>query len=691
MTRIFCVFSLLLLLTAALCSAQTSPSSSGPASSGVPREIPVFDVNAIDKTADPCVDFYQYACGTWMKNNPIPPDKSRWGRFDELAEHNLYILRDILTEAQAPGKHTAAESMVGAYYASCMDESAIEKKGTAPLTPALEGINGIKTKADLIRQVAIMHRNSTPALFAFYPQPDLHDSLATIAYLDQGGITLPDRDYYIKDDSKSVETRQKYVEHVQKMFELAGDKPDAAAAEAKAVLTVETGLAQASMDRTVRRDPKTRDHKMTVAEIAAAAPNFDLTVYFADNGSPKFTSLNVGNPDFFKQVNKQLNTLPLEDWKVYLRWKTINAYAPLLTNAFVEEDFLFNGKYLSGQKEMEPRWKRCVKSTDASLGMALGKLYVDRTFGAEGKERTLKMVHGIENAMREDIGQLTWMSDTTRKKAYEKLTAIVNNIGYPDNWRDYSSVVVTPGDYAGNATRAGAFEVQRLYKKIDQPTDRKDWGMTPPTVNAYYRPPMNDINFPAGILQPPFYGKLMDDAVNYGGIGVVIGHELTHGFDDQGRKYDAEGNLRDWWTVEDGKEFEQRADCTAKEYSSFVSVKDDKGKDDVKLNGKLTLGENTADNGGLKLAYMALISIIGDTPVKPIDGYTPAQRYFLAYGQIWCQNVTDQQARKLVLIDPHSPGRWRVNGAVQNSAAFEQAFGCTAGQPMVPENACRVW
>ncbi len=691
MTRIFCVLSLLLLLTAVLCSAQTSPPSSGPASSGVPREIPVFDVNAIDKTADPCVDFYQYACGTWMKNNPIPPDKSRWGRFDELAEHNLYILRDILTEAQAPGKHTPAESMVGAYYASCMDESAIEKKGTAPLTPALEGINGIKTKVDLIRQVAAMHRNSTPALFAFYPQPDMHDSLATIAYLDQGGITLPDRDYYIKDDPKSVETRQKYVEHVQKMFELAGDKPDVAAAEAKAVLTVETGLAQASMDRTIRRDPKTRDHKMTVAEIAGAAPNFDLTVYFADNGSPKFTSLNVGNPDFFKQVNEQLNTLLLEDWKVYLRWKTINAYAPLLTKAFVEEDFLFNGKYMSGQKEMEPRWKRCVKSTDASLGMAVGKLYVDRTFGAEGKERTLKMVQGIESAMREDIGQLTWMSDTTKRKAYEKLTAIVNNIGYPDTWRDYSSVVVTPGDYAGNAMRAGAFEVQRQYKKIDQPTDRKDWGMTPPTVNAYYRPPMNDINFPAGILQPPFYGKLMDDAVNYGGIGVVIGHELTHGFDDQGRKYDAEGNLRDWWTAEDGKEFEQRADCTAKEYSSFVSVKDDKGKDDVKLNGKLTLGENTADNGGLKLAHMALMSIIGDTPVKPIDGYTPAQRYFLAYGQIWCQNVTDQQARKLVLIDPHSPGRWRVNGAAQNSAAFEQAFGCKAGQPMVPANACRVW
>jgi predicted metalloendopeptidase len=677
-------FLLSMLLIAVFCSAQT-----GPSSSSLPKEIPSFDVTAIDKTVDPCVDFYQYACGTWMKNNPIPPDKSRWGRFDELQEHNFYILRDLLTEAQAPGKHTAIETMVGAYYGSCMDESTIEKKGISPLTPELERINGIKTKADLIRQVAYMHRNSTPALFAFFPQPDMHDSTETVAVLDQGGITLPDRDYYLKDDPKSVETRQKYLEHAQKIFELVGDKPEVAAAEAKTVLVIETGLAQSSMDRTVRRDPKTRDHKMTVAEITGAAPNFDLTLYFADNGAPKFTSLNVGNPDFFKQVNDQLNAVSLEDWKVYLRWKTINAYAPILTNAFVEEDFLFNGKYMSGQKEIEPRWKRCVKSTDISLGMALGQLYVDRTFGPEGKERTLKLVQGIESAMRQDIGQLQWMSDATKQKAYEKLNTIVNNIGYPDTWRDYSSVVIKSDDYAGNSVRTGAFEVQRLYKKIDRPTDRKDWSMTPPTVNAYYRPPMNDINFPAGILQPPFYGKLMDDAVNYGAIGVVIGHELTHGFDDQGRKYDAQGNLRDWWTAEDGKEFEQRVDCTAKEYSNFVSVKDDKGE--VKLNGKLTLGENTADNGGLKLAYMALTGIIGNTPVKLIDGYTPTQRYFLAYGQIWCQNVTDQEARKRVLTDPHSPGRWRVNGAVQNSAAFEEAFGCKAGQPMVSENACRVW
>jgi endothelin-converting enzyme/putative endopeptidase len=672
------------LCAAILCSAQTTPSTSG-----APKEIPSFDVTAIDKSIEPCVDFYQYACGNWMKNNPVPADKSRWGRFDELAEHNLYILRDILTPAQGPGQHSAPENMVGEFYAACMDESIIETKGTAPLTAELARLNGVSTRVDVIRQIAAMHQSGRPALFAFYGQPDMHDSNATIANIDQGGLTLPDRDYYIKDDAKSVETRQKYLEHVQKMFELAGDKPEVAAAEAKTVLAVETGLAKASMDRTLRRDPKTRDHKMTAAEITAAAPNFDLAAYFASNGSPKFNAINVGNPEFFKQVNSQLDAVPVADWKTYLRWKIINSQAPTLTAAFVQEDFLFNGKFMSGQQEMEPRWKRCVKTTDQMLGMALGQLYVDRTFGAAGKERTLKMVKAIESAMQQDINQLTWMSDTTKKQAYIKLNTIVNNIGYPDQWRDYSSVTIKSDDYAGNTARAGAFEVKRQYNKIDKPTDRKDWSMTPPTVNAYYRPPMNDINFPAGILQPPFYGKLMDDAVNYGAIGVVIGHELTHGFDDQGRKYDAQGNFVDWWTPADGKEFEKRADCTASEYSSFVAVKDDKGE--VKLNGKLTLGENTADNGGLKLAYMALTEMIGNTPVKPIDGYTPQQRFFLAYGQIWCQNMTDQEARKRALTDPHSPGRWRVNGAVQNSAAFQQAFGCKAGQPMVSENACRVW
>jgi putative endopeptidase len=682
--RILCAFALF--FAAAVCSAQTSTSSS---SSDVPRQIPNLDLTAIDKTVDPCVDFYQYACGNWMKNNPIPADKSSWGRFNELAERNRYVLRDILEETHAPGKHSAIEQKVGDYYAACMDETVIEKRGTAPLEAEMNEIMAVKTKQDLIVQIGAMHRQGVPALFTFGQMPDMRDSRLTIANLDQGGLTLPDRDYYLKDDAKSVETRQKYLEHVQKMFELAGDKPEVAAAEAKTVLAVETGLAKASMDRTARRDPKNRDHMMPSTEIVTLAPNFDLTQYFADSGAPKFTSLNVTNPDFFKTVNDQISAVSLDDWKVYLRWRTLDNYAPTLSKAFVDEDFQFNGYYLSGQKEIEPRWKRCVQSTDQKLGMALGELYVDKTFGPEGKERTQRMVQAIETGMHQDIGELTWMSDTTKQQAYGKLSTIVNNIGYPDKWRDYSTVIVKRDDYAGNVTRADAFEVQRQRNKIQKPTDKKDWGMTPPTVNAYYRSNMNDINFPAGILQPPFYGSNMDDAVNYGSIGVVIGHELTHGFDDQGRKFDADGNFKDWWTAEDAKAFEERATCTADEYSGFVAVKDDKGE--VKLNGRLTLGENTADNGGVKLAYMALANIIGSTPVKPIDGYTPQQRFFLAYGQIWCQNITDQQARKLAIIDPHSPGRWRVNGVVQNSAGFEEAFGCKAGQPMVRENACRVW
>jgi endothelin-converting enzyme/putative endopeptidase len=637
--RIRTVLVVAMLLVAGASMAQTAPSTS---STEFPNKILSFDLTALDKTVDPCVDFYQYSCGNWIKNNPIPPDKTRWGRFVSLAEYNLYVLRDILEKAQAPGPHSTIEQKVGDYYAACMDEAIIEKKGTAPLQPEMQRIAAIKSKKELIAQIAYMHRNGIGALFNFGSMPDMHDSNLTIADLDQGGITLPDRAYYLEDDPKSVETRQKYQQHVQKMFELAGDDAEVAAKEAKIVLAVETGLAKASMDRTERRDPRKLDHMMRTTEIATIAPNFDLNEYFAASGAPGFASLNVSNPDFFKTVSEQLNAVALDDWKTYLRWHALDSYAQVLPKAFVDEDFAFRRKYMAGQKEIEPRWKRCVHSTDASLGMALGQLYVDKVFGSDDKARTLKMVQAIEQAMHTDIGEVSWMSDTTKRQALKKLKAVVNNIGYPDKWRDYSTVIIKRDDYAGNATRAAAFEVKRENDKIQKPTDRKDWDMTPQTVNAYYRPEMNDINFPAGILQPPFYSKDMDDAVNFGAIGVVIGHELTHGFDDEGRKYDAAGNLKDWWTPADRKAFEERAECTADEYSSFVAVKDARGE--VHLNGKLTLGENTADNGGLKLAYIALMKSIAKTPVKPRDGYTAAQRFFLAFGQIWCQNVTGQQA-----------------------------------------------
>jgi putative endopeptidase len=681
--RILKSLAVLLLASTALV-AQTASTSQTTAK--IPSS---FDLSALDKSVNPCTDFYEFACGGWRKANPIPSDKSRWGRFNELAEYNLNELHSILEKAAAPGKHNPIEQKVGDFYAACMNEKTVESLGAKPLAPYFAKIEAIKTKDDLIKNIAFMQQNGMGALFAFAPSPDLHDANLTIPNVDQGGLTLPDRDYYIKDDAKSVETRQKYLEHVQKMFELLGDKPDVAAAEAKTVLAVETGLAKVSMDRVSRRDPKNRDHRMKVAELQQLAPNFNFTSYFAATGAPSFDSLNVGNPDFFKAVNTQIESVPLADWKTYLRWKTVRSTANELSSAFVNENFNFNGAYMGGAKELEARWKRCTRETDGDLGEALGQLYVDKTFGADGKERSLKMIKAIESAMGKDIDSLDWMSPETKKEAHKKLATIVNNIGYPDKWRDYSTVVVKRDDFLGNDIRATTFEVKRNYNKMDKPTDKKEWGMTPPTVNAYYRGAMNDINFPAGILQPPFFSRSVDDAVNFGGIGVVIGHELSHGFDDQGRKFDSVGNLRDWWTEKDGKEFETRANCIADEYSNFVAIKDDKGE--VKLNGKLTLGENTADNGGLHLAYMALSDMLGDKMNEKKDGYTSAQRFFIGYGQIWCQNQTDQIARQLAITDPHSPGQYRVNGVVSNSPHFKEAFGCKAGDPMVRENSCHVW
>ena len=667
------------LLLAAVCAAQTSQE---------PQPIVSFDVTAIDKSMTPCDDFYQFACGSWMKNNPIPGDQSRWGQFAKLADNNLYVLRDLLQKAgQGGANRSAVEQKVGDFYGACMDESVIEKKGYSPIKPDLARIEKVKNKSELISLVAQMHREGMSGLFSFYPFPSFKQGSQMIATVDQGGLTLPDRDYYLKDDPKAVETRQKYQEHVARMLKLIGDKPQAAEANAKTVLAIETELARASMDRTQRRNPHNRDHWMSLTELEKLGPNFQFTRYFESVASPKFTELNVANPEFFKQINAQIDSVPLEQWKTYLRWKTLKNQAPLLSKVFVDENFSWT-QYMSGQKELEPRWKRCVEYTDNDLGEALGQLYVDKTFGKEGKERTLKMVQAIEHAMERDINELEWMAPETKKRAMEKLSSIVNNIGYPDKWRDYSSVKVTRDDLNGNDRRATVFESNRQYNKIGKPVDRKEWTMTPPTVNAYYRSANNDINFPAGILQPPFYSNKIDDAVNFGAIGVVIGHELTHGFDDQGRKFDAKGDLKDWWTAEDGKEFEKRAACIDEQYSGY-SVDTDKGPE--KLNGKLTLGENTADNGGARLAYMALKEIVGDKDPGPIDGYTTDQRFFLGYAQVWCQNVTPQELGVRVKTDPHSPGRYRVNGVVSNSPEFQKAFSCKQGDKMVSQNACRVW
>lgn len=652
-----------------------------------PKQVPSFDPTALDRGADPCADFYQFSCGNWLKNNPIPPDQSSWGRFNELAERNRAILREVLEDAAKPEKRTPNVQKIGDYYASCMDEDAINKKGIAPLKPEFERIAALKNKAGLAALVAHLHREQIDVFFAVGSGPDFKDAKEVIAQADQGGLALPDRDYYLKDDAKSVELRKAYVEHVTNMFKLLGDAPDQAAAEANTVMKIETTLAKGSMDRVARREPANIYHKMTEKEWQALTPSISWTAYLADVGAPPITALNVINPDFFKALDAELKDVSLDDLKTYLRWHVVFAAAGknVLPDAFVNENFNFYGKTLRGAKELRARWKRCVASVDADLGEALGQSYVERTYPPEAKERTLKMVHALEEALRQDITALPWMTETTKKQALIKLEAIQNKIGYPNKWRDYSSLKIVRGDALGNSLRATEFEMQRELNKIGKPRDLQEWQMTPPTVNAYYDPTENDINFPAGILQPPFFDFKADDGLNFGGIGAVIGHELTHGFDDQGRLFDKEGNLKDWWTPEDAKAFEQRAQCLVNEYNDFVAV------DDVHLNGKLTLGENTADNGGLRIADMALQSALAGKQPEKIDGFSEEQRLFLGWGQIWCQNQTDQTARLQALTNEHSTGKFRVNGVVRNMPEFQKAWGCKSGAPMAPVNACRVW
>ncbi len=681
----------LLLMVVASWAQTQSKAPANPTGLVLPPDlpkIPAFDLTAMDKSADPCVDFYRYACGGWMASNPIPPDQAIWGRFSQLQERNRDILHAVLEVAAKPDpKRSPVMQKIGDFYASCMDEPRINALGAKPIQPELERIGKIANRRELINTIAHLQGIGVSALFRFGPEPDMHKASLTIASLYQGGLGLPDRDYYFRKDDKSVETRRKYVEHVTQMFELLGDSPQAATAEAKTVMEIETGLAQASLDRVELRKPENRDHPMTPLELHQLAPGFEFRRYFVDASSPEVNKINVGTPEFFKQVNAQLDAVPLAQWKSYLRWSLVNAAAPWLSSAFADQDFRFYDQYLQGQKEQQVRWKRCVRLTDRELGEALGQPYVDLTFGVEGKQRTLKMVQAIENAMGDDLHTLSWMTPETRKAAAVKLAAIANKIGYPDHWRDYSRLDMVRGDFMGDVMRADNFERMRRLNKIGKPTDKLDWGMSPPTVNAYYNPAENNINFPAGILQPPFYDNRADDAVNFGGIGSVIGHELTHGFDDQGSKYDANGDVRNWWTPADRAEFDKRTSCIADEYAQFVAV------DDVHLNGKLTLGENTADNGGVRLSFMALHDSMKKEgkPPKPVDGFTPGQRFFISYGQIWCRNASDAQKRLRALVDPHSPGRYRVNGVVSNMPEFRQTWGCKAGQPMVRANACRVW
>ncbi|HXJ89361.1 MAG TPA: M13 family metallopeptidase [Candidatus Binatia bacterium] len=670
-----------------LCALSFSQSST-PAKMG-----PGFNIDTIDKSVDPCVDFYEYACGSWLKAAEIPPDQAQWVSFVELHERNMDVMRGILEKAAAGGTaRNAVDQKIGDMYGSCMDEGTVNRKGIATLKPELDRIDQVKEKQALIDEIAHVHLIGPNPLFNFYSASDLHNADQVIAYIDQGGLTAPDRDYYLKDDEKTKVVRQRLVDYITEVFNQASKDAGASgvdgAQHADTVLRIETALAKAEMDRTSRRDPKNRDHKMSRNEAVSLAPNFYLDRYFHDVNAPSFTQLNVGNPEFFKQINAVLDSESLDALKTYVKWHLLNASASWLSQPYVDANFKWQ-QTLTGQKEIQARWKRCVNLVDRELGEALGQRYVEVAFPPESKARMLKMVDELEKSLAEDIQNLSWMSEETKKQAQVKLKAIRNKIGYPDAWRDYSSVQIRSGDLLGDVQRANEFEAKRQIAKIDKPLDRKEWGMTPPTVNAYYSPAFNEIVFPAGILQPPFFDPKLDDSVNFGGIGLVIGHELTHGFDDQGRKFDPQGNLHDWWTKQDGEEFEKRASCIANEYSNFVSV------DDLKLNGKLTLGENTADNGGARISLMALEHLLADDKSgregRKIDGYTPQQRFFLGFGRVWCQKRRPEDARVRVLTDPHSPGKYRVNGVVQNMPEFQNAWGCKTGQPMVSENACHVW
>jgi putative endopeptidase len=658
-------------------SAQTTPSASAaPSASGL-------QLDALDRSADACTDFYQFACGGWVAKNPVPADRASWGRFEELQERNNDTLHKIL-DAAATGADPSSKK-IGDYYASCMDEAAIDAKGARPLDPLLRKIDALTSVNNLAPLVAELHTIGVNPFFGFGAEADFKDASMEMAIVDQGGMGLPDRDYYTRDDAKSVELRKQYVEHVGKMAALVGAPPEQANAAAQDVIALETALAKNALDAVNRRDPNKIYHKLSTAELQALTPQFQWQQYFTGIGAPPIYALNVTEPDFFKALGQTLASTPIGEIKSYLRWHLAHASAAVLSKGFVDENFRFYGTALTGATELRPRWKRCVQYTDSDLGEALGQAFVKEAFGPQAKADTLRMVHELEAALEADINSLSWMTEATKKEAQVKLHAISNKIGYPEKWRDYSELNIVRGDALGNSQRSNAFEFHRQLNKIGKPVDKNEWSMTPPTVNAYYNPLENNINFPAGILQPPFYSAKADAAVNFGGAGAVIGHEMTHGFDDQGRQFDSRGNLKDWWTTADAKAFEERAQCFVDEYSSFTAV------DDVKVNGKLTLGENTADNGGLRIALMAYLSRAAKEPAATLDGFTPEQRVFLGWGQVWCENVRPERARMLAQTNPHSPGHYRVNGVVSNMPEFQKAFSCKAAAPRARPTQCRVW
>ena len=679
---------------AATCGAQS------PAPSETPPPIPAFSTSYMDDLVSPSADFYHFANGNWIRNNPVPPDKARWASFNQLADRNWYLIHGILdsatTDTTSPLHSPRRE--VGDFFASAMNTNRIEKLGLKPIAGDLKQIDRIKSTKDLFAVLADFHARGIHGIFGSGFGPDAKNSSIYAYQLDQGGLSLPDRDYYLKDNF--ADTREKYRAHVTKMLTLLGEKPAQASADAATVLALETELAKASRSRVDLRDPDKNYNKFAIAKFVAKDPAIQWNVYFTQSGlapAPMtpgkdlipLTYTIVGQPEFFDAVNKLVQGHPLADWKVYLRWHLLHSSAPFLPHVFEDENFAFFGKVLSGQEQQEPRWKRSAHVIDGSIGEALGQLYVEKYFPPEAKARMNELVENLKGVFHDRLTKVDWMTDATRTKALEKFARFTQKIGHPDKFRDYSSIDIRRDDYLGNIRRAEAFETHREMVRLGKPVDKSEWDMTPETVNAYFNPLQNEIVFPAGILQPPFFDITKDDAVNYGAIGAVIGHEMTHGYDDEGRKFDADGNLNGWWTDADAKEFEARAQKVVDEYDAFEPLPG------VHVNGKLTLGENIADLGGVTIAYDALERELANDPAKRknIDGFTPEQRFFLSFAQIWRTNIRDAEARRLVTVDPHSPGQFRSYGPLVNLQSFYDAFGIKAGDPVwrAPELRAKIW
>jgi endothelin-converting enzyme/putative endopeptidase len=669
--------------------AQTGATSSTEAPHTF-KLIPSLDKELIDTAADPCVDFYRYACGNWAKLHPIPNDSPYSDQFYNLEQYNRQVLHGILDSAAATGGGRDSNTQkIGDYYASCMDEASIQRKAMAPLQPELDRINALSSKDQLPELLAHLQLINVNAFLGFGSQQDFKDATREIAMVSQGGLGLPEKDYYLRTGEKDEEIRKQYVQHIGNILKLLGASDAQTWSDSLAIMKLETALAKVSLDVTSQRDPHNIYHLMPDSGLQALTPVLNWEHFYSSTGAPEFKEINVAEPEFFKGLNQVITETDLATIKLYLRWQLVESVpGTVLPKALDEENFDFYGRKLAGTPEQEPRWKRCVASTDGALGEALGKAYVEQQFPASSKEKSLQMIHDIEAALGRDIDSLDWMSAETKKRAEEKLHLIADKVGYPNKWRDYSKLPIERGDALGNSFRAADFESHRQLAKIAKPVNRDEWEMSPPTVNAYYSDSMNEINFPAGVLQSAFFDTSSADALNYGHIGLFMGHELTHGFDDQGRQFDGHGNLDDWWTKEDAEKFTEKADCFVNEYSQF-SV------GDTKLNGKLTLGENTADNGGMRLAYMAFLARAPEQSFnldkKTSTGYTPVQEVFLGFAQDWCAVWRPEMERLIATTDPHSPDRFRANGVLVNMPEFAKAFGCNAGQPMVAVKACSVW